>query len=949
MSAADAGNSVADADAMGARLLDLISAVTCDLHRGRPAPAHVTLDASLERDFALDSLARVELGARIEREFTRAVPETLLFEASTPRELLHAVLKAGGATPARVGTTRDAVAAAVDITLPQAALTLPEVLAWHADRTPARAHIEFYDDYGSGLTLTYDDLWQAARAVAHGLCERGVTPGERIALMLPTGRDYFCAFYGALMCGAIPVPIYPPVRRAQLEEHLRRQSRILASAACTWLIAGEDTTLVARLLTATVASLRGVVTVGELEAQASTFVALPVRSDDIAFIQYTSGSTGDPKGVVLSHDNLLANIRADGAALAATPADVFVSWLPLYHDMGLIGAWLGSLYHGVRLVVMSPLTFLARPERWLWAIHRHRGTLSAAPNFAYELCAKRIDDAQLDGLDLSSWRLALNGAEAISATTVDAFCTRFASYGFRRQAMLPVYGLAECAVGLCFSPRERGLRIDRIDRDRLAQDGIAEPSAVEPLREVVACGLPLPGHQIRVVDERDRELPERHEGRVQFRGPSATRGYFNQPGASADLMRDGWLQTGDRGYIAAGELHITGRSKDIVIRAGRNIYPTELEDAVGDLDGIRRGHVAVFGVTDPTQGTERLVVLAETRKRGEAARTALRDAINRLASELVAGPADDIVLAPPNTVLRTSSGKIRRAACRALYESGHSGARERALWLQVTRLALLAFVPQWRRALRQARALAFAAWSWFVFVILAASAWLAAWLPVPRAATWGYARACARLLGRLTLTPITCDGAAGLATPGARVIVANHQSYLDGMLIMALRERPARFLVKGELARSRLLATPLRRLGVVFVDRFDAVAGLNALQGARDALAAGDTLVVFAEGTFKRMPGVLPFHLGAFALAADAEVPVIALAVHGTRSILRAGSWFPRHAAIKVVCSGPLAVTAADTSWARAIALRDAARGHILEHAGEPDLAHESNAVDDTR
>ncbi|CAN0469264.1 unnamed protein product, partial [Phaeothamnion confervicola] len=211
----------------------------------------------------------------------------------------------------------------------------------------------------------------------------------------------------------------------------------------------------------------------QLSADHARFERAAPDADTTAFLQYTSGSTGDPKGVVLSHANLLANIRADGQGLAVTPQDVFVSWLPLYHDMGLIGAWLGSLYHGVPLVLMSPLSFLARPQRWLWAIHRHRGTLSAAPNFAYELCVSRIADQDLEGLDLSSWRLALNGAEAISAQTMDAFCTRYARHGFRREAMLPVYGLAECTVGLAFTPLARGARIDLIDRKLLAREGRA--------------------------------------------------------------------------------------------------------------------------------------------------------------------------------------------------------------------------------------------------------------------------------------------------------------------------------------------------------------------------------------------------------------------------------------------------------------------------------------------
>ena len=289
---------------------------------------------------------------------------------------------------------------------------------------------------------------------------------------------------------------------------------------------------------------------------APTVPAYHARGSDLAFLQYTSGSTGDAKGVMLTHDNLLANVRADGLGLGVTPRDVFVSWLPLYHDMGLIGAWLGSLYHGIPLVIMSPLQFLSRPHRWLRAVHRYGGTLSAAPNFAYELCVRRIRDEDLTGLDLSMWRQSLNGAEAIAPDTLRAFNDRFAPYGLRSTTVLPVYGLAECAVGLTFSNLGHEPVIDVIDRSLLNTSGKAVPvdMAHSGAVEVVGCGYPLPRHEIRIVDERDSEVPERVQGRVQFRGPSSTPGYFEAPDKTRQLVRDGWHETGDLGYTAGGQL-----------------------------------------------------------------------------------------------------------------------------------------------------------------------------------------------------------------------------------------------------------------------------------------------------------------------------------------------------------------------------------------------------------
>ena len=318
-------------------------------------------------------------------------------------------------------------------------------------------------------------------------------------------------------------------------------------------------------------------------------------------LQYTSGSTGNPKGVVLTHANLLVNIRAMGRALRVTPADVFVSWLPLYHDMGLIGAWMGSLTYGFKYPVMSPLTFLARPERWLRSIHRHGGTLSGGPNFCYELCLRRIQDADIEGLDLSTWRFAFNGAEPVSPETMER--VHPALRALRLQARGDGAGLR--AGG---SDARRRLSAARARAQ-------ARPRGQEPVHErrarragaAGACGrarpssraaMPIPGHQIRIVDASGRELPERAEGHIQFSGPSVTSGYYRNPEATRKLLHGEWMDTDDYGYVAEGDIYITGRIKDTIIRAGRNIHPYELEEAVGNLDGVRKGCVAVFGSRD---------------------------------------------------------------------------------------------------------------------------------------------------------------------------------------------------------------------------------------------------------------------------------------------------------------------------------------------------------------
>nr|NIR58713.1 AMP-binding protein [Gammaproteobacteria bacterium] len=608
-----------------AALCHTVEEVVAELHPGRGRPA-VTLDSRLDRDLGLDSLGRVELAARVERRFGVTLAERAFTDAGTPRDLLRAL---GQASAAR--RPAEATAPAAEPTPeaaegpPEQAGTLVEVLAWHTRAHAERPHVRIYGDTGEGEVISYGRLAERARAMAAGLQARGIAAGEPVALMLPTGAEYFYSFFGVLLAGAVPVPLYPPARLSHIEDHLRRQHAVLANCRTALLVTDEEVLRYAHLVKAHVETLRETLTPAALAADPGAYRAPGIGPADTAFLQYTSGSTGDPKGVVLSHANLLANIRAMGRAIDAGSHDVFVSWLPLYHDMGLIGAWLGSLYYAAPLMVMSPLAFVARPQRWLWALHRHGGTLSAAPNFGYELCLRRLTDEDLEGLDLSRWRVAFNGAEPVSPATLERFCERFAPYGFRREVVAPVYGLAEGSVGLTFPPLGRGPVIDRVQRETLMRTGHAAPTAEDDPSALtfVGCGRPLPGHEVRITDPTGLELPERQEGRIEFRGPSATSGYYRNPEATRALFDDGWLNTGDRGYIASGELYVTGRDKDIVIRAGRNIYPQELEDTVGDLDGIRKGNVAVFASPDPVSGTERLIVLAETRRRGAEAQQAL--------------------------------------------------------------------------------------------------------------------------------------------------------------------------------------------------------------------------------------------------------------------------------------------------------------------------------------
>ncbi|MGO9653400.1 AMP-binding protein [Mycobacterium sp.] len=914
-------------------ILALVRGLVAEVHP-HAAPPSVTLDSTFD-NLGIGSLELAELLLRVQDKFGVALPPHILASAETPRDLLAAVARGQPA----VGEDRGMVslpATAPGGLAPDTTLTLNDVLSWHVSATPDRTHIRILDDAGGPVDVSYATLHQEAAAVAAGLIAHDVMPGETVAIMLPTCRAYFVTFAGVVLAGAVPVPVYPPARPSQLADHLRRTTGILANARATLLVTVPEAVTLGHLLRSNVESLRHVVVPESLTGAGEDVLPRP-RADDFALVQYTSGSTGQPKGVALTHRNLLANIRVMGRAAAASGSDTFVSWLPLYHDMGLIGAWLGCMYFGVPLVVMSPQAFLIRPSRWLWAIHANRATMSAGPNFAYELCLAKVRDDEIQGLDLSSWRLAYNGAEPVSPATIERFANRFAPYGFRREAITPVYGLAESAVGLTFPPLGRGPLVDRIRRDAFVRSGRAEPAepgAPDDLR-FVACGQPLPGHEIRIVDAAGNELGDRREGRIEFRGPSATAGYFNNALATRALFHDDWLDTGDLGYVAGADLYVTGRVKDLIIRAGRNLHPAELEEAVGNLKGVRKGCVAVFASPDPSGGPERLVVMAETRATRDDARAALCSEIAATAVDLLGVAPDDVVLAPPRTVLKTSSGKIRRAASQEIYQAGKVGVRPRAMWWELARLRLRGAAPSLRRARRAAGDMAFALYTWVVYTVLGLSvAVLLLLLPRPQW-RWRVAQGSIRVLARLTGTPVTVHGLDHLPA-GTCIAVANHPSWIDGLVLASVMPQSFHFVAGEVLEHQALSGLVLKRLGHQFVERHEREHGVADTDRMATLVRAGQSLVIFPEGRLARAPGLRPFHMGAFVVAAETHVPVVPVAIRGTRTILRPEHHFPRRGAIDIVVGEPIWPSGAD--WAAAIDLQHAARNAVLELSGEPDV-----------
>jgi acyl carrier protein len=895
----------------------------------------IKLDSSLQQHLRIDSMTRAELFQRIEEAFSVRLPDRMLADVETLNDIAVYLYSAGPsitkAVPNPVVIAQDANAQ-IDLAKIN---TLIDALLLYGETTPNKPHIYFQTDDGQEEIITYGKLLKYSLRLAQGLKMRGLKEGETVAIMQPTNPGFFYTFLGILLAGGVPVPIYPPFRMHMLEAYAKLEARILNNAEVRVLVTFDKAENLSRLLQAFVPSLKHVTTVEELMAETPLEKPFMAKPESFAFIQYTSGSTSDPKGVLLTHSNLLANIRAYGKAIQVQPTDVAVSWLPLYHDMGLIGMWLGSLYFGVPLVLLTPFSFLYHPERWLWAIHYHRGTLSGAPNFAYELCVRKINPALLEGLDLSSWRMAANGAEKIYPRTIEQFANKFAQYGFKRNALLPVYGLAESTVGLAIPPLYREFLVDYVDRKAFEEERRAVAVDDKSALSFVACGVPIEGHDIRIVDEQGKPLPERHVGTLQFRGPSSMQGYYNNPEATKAIIHDGWLDSGDLAYQANGEVYITGRRKDLIIKAGRNLYPSEIEEMVGAVPGVRQGCVAAFAVSDNVRGTEQLVVVAETREKNKIAREKIIDDIKDAMMVALDIVPDQVLLVALHTVPKTSSGKLQRAACKIMYVENRLTKFRIPPWMQIAKLGLASFA-------RKSMAV-FARVCKFIFTCYAALAASFVLIPVYFIARFASqavtAKAC-KLAGRLILYAMFCPfkivGKDNLKKVTPVIYVSNHASYLDALVLMAVLPAGTRFVAKKELLSAPFISTLMRKLNFLSIDRLDLSKGLEDTKHIQEALKAGDSVMIFPEGTFGYASGLRPFRLGAFKIAAENNISICPIALQGTRTILRECEKLVRPGRVKVTVCEPVHPNGSE--WHDVTQLRDKVREEIINYCGEPSL-----------
>ncbi len=539
--------------------------------------------------------------------------------------------------------------------------SLLDALAAAGRECPPDRRLLFLEDRAID-EVPYAAAWSRSLARAAALRADGVEREEPVLLLVPTSSDFLYAFFGLLMAGAVPSALAPPAGYGAAIDFADRTARIARYLGARRVVTTSDYREViasvlpeARILL--VEPWRG------LEAPSGFEPARP-KADDLALLQCTSGSTGTPKGVMLTHGNLLANVHGIGESLAATSADVPVCWLPLYHDMGLIGCLLFAVYHGMKGVFLSPFRFLRRPVSWLAAISEHRGTISPAPNFAYRYATARVKDAELAGLDLSSWRAPLCGSEPVDRRTIEAFETRFAPCRLPAPCVAPCYGLAESSLAVTFHPLLTPLSSDRVSRAALTERGEVVHTADDDALEVVDCGAPMPGARVRIVDDEGREVPEGRLGHIEVSGPSVMKGYWRLEEETRATLREGWLTTGDLGYLRSGGLRIAGRRKDLVILRGRKFPPTDFEWAASEVPGVRSGNVVAFGLYDDAQGTETLHLVCEI-DTGDPEDVARR-VRERVAERTGILPAA-VEMVPRNTVPKTTSGKLQRGRMREMY------------------------------------------------------------------------------------------------------------------------------------------------------------------------------------------------------------------------------------------------------------------------------------------
>lgn len=531
--------------------------------------------------------------------------------------------------------------------------TIVEVLKQRAAAAPGKTAFCVIEAHNSITEISNGALLDEATMLAGRLTAHGVNRGDIVLLAYETSPVLLTAFFACLIGSFIPCVVEAPSLGAQVADWAERLAVRARYAGARLILAREDCCEVLR-----VSGCDAITTDALPKVMEATF-AEPDETA-AAFLQFTSGTTSQPKALLVDNRTLLDNVRGLASAREWNHEDVIVSWLPLYHDMGLVALTMSGFVAGMPVVLMPSNLFTMNPARWLWAIHTFKGTVTSAPNFAYQFVATHAPEHRTRGLDLSTLRCAINAAEFIQSRTIAHFTNRFAPHGFRKEAFAPAYGLAECTVAASITRPADVIHFDTVSRQRLIVQGIAVTiDASDPDAWPIACvGPALEGHRARIVDSDGNVLPDRWQGQIQMRGPSVVHGYFKEPVPSN--IRDGWLETGDLGYMDNGHLFITGRIKDLIIRAGANISPYEIEQVAGEVEGVRSGAVGAIGFSDPDKGTENLVIFFETTQKLPDMVDGMRQAIRDRLSQKLSIAVDHVLDVPPHTLQKTTSGKLQR-------------------------------------------------------------------------------------------------------------------------------------------------------------------------------------------------------------------------------------------------------------------------------------------------
>jgi fatty-acyl-CoA synthase len=521
----------------------------------------------------------------------------------------------------------------------------------------------------------FAELRTDALANARRLVTAGVRPGERVALIAETGPEFAALFFGAVYAGAWPVPLPLPTSFGGRDAYVDQIRTQLTSCDPVVVLAPPGLHSMVAESASTMPHTRAIDWAEFIAAHAPEADLPQASADDIAYLQYSSGSTRFPHGVAVTHRALLANLYGHATCHQIGDDDRLISWLPWYHDMGLVGCFLSPVANQMSVDYLATEDFARRPLSWLTLISRNEGhSLSYSPTFGYDICARRVS-SQTDvasKFDLSRWRVAGNGADMIRPDVMQAFVDAFAPAGFKATAFLPSYGLAEATLAVSVTPVGQGIVTDLVDERLLAGEGHADLPA-DPLkpvryRAIVNCGRVLPGHDLEVRDETGAPVGDRVIGRIFFRGPSVMAGYFRDEISTAACLKDGWLDTGDMGYLVDGSVYIVGRAKDMIIINGKNHWPQDIEWAIEQLPGFKAGDIAAFSITQDN-GEEAPAVLVQCRTSDPAERAALKDAI-RSKVRTITGMNCVVELVPPRTLPRTSSGKLSRSKARTLYLTG---------------------------------------------------------------------------------------------------------------------------------------------------------------------------------------------------------------------------------------------------------------------------------------